>query len=103
MKVRNICWDFSLNINIGASECKESYKRSLQSNDVAMKHFLHKVAQKCWNKETFPDKAVDLVTVDLEDAHSSPHLTDRNGLSGGRLEAVLPNLTNISRPVYIAL
>ncbi len=46
---------------------------------------------------------MDLVTVDLEDAHSSPHLTDRNGLSGGRLEAVLPNLTNISRPVYTAL
>jgi hypothetical protein len=76
---------------------------SLQSNDVSIKHFLYKVAQKCWNKETFPDKAVDLVTVDLEDAHSSPHLTDSDGLPGGRLGAVLPTLTNISRPVYTAL
>jgi hypothetical protein len=76
---------------------------SLQSNDVSTKHFLNKVRQKCWNKEAFPDKAVDLVTVDLEDAHSSSHLIDSDGLSGGRLPAVLPTLTNISRPVYTAM
>jgi hypothetical protein len=46
---------------------------------------------------------VDLVTVDLEDAHSSSHLTDSEELFGGRLEAVLPTLTNIFRPVYTAL
>jgi hypothetical protein len=46
---------------------------------------------------------VNLVAVDLKDAHSSPHLIDSDGLSGGRLPAVLPTLTNIFRPVYTAL
>jgi hypothetical protein len=50
---------------VAVCEFKESYKMFFERKYVSLKDFLHKVTQNYKQKEAFPDKAVDLVTVDL--------------------------------------